>query len=258
MYNITINKLKIMKKNIKAELDSFIIELNKSGFPYSYEILTAADIKKSKYEGIYGYSDMPNVEEIVIFKSSEHSETDNDFKFLIVESYKENINGLKFGTPSFSYVIDNIGLSNVSCYQLDDVSLNQYESISEAASKTIENFENQMFQKYMSLDIFTNNILRSRNEELKELCLAESLILKFNDFGKNIFNTEIEIDNLKLVAFSKKYNNWTEIAHTEEFSISSQVVSFLSENYPLYINESTELSAYNSKIFNVKSLKNKI
>lgn len=246
-----------MNRNNQNELNLFISEINKSGLPYTYEILPSQEIKNSKYDGIIVYEDMPNVEEIVILKSAEHTETDNNFKFLIIESYKEPINGLKFGTPSFSYIVDNIDSSNFSCYQLDDISIKQYPTISEAAAQIVENFENQMFQKYMTLDIFENSQINTRNDKIKDLCIAESLINKFNHFGKDLFKTELDVDNLKLISFCNKYNNWTEISHTEDFNISSQVVSFLSENYPLYINEVTDLATYNSKPLNIKAIKPK-
>lgn len=246
-----------MNDHNRKEIDLFISELNKNGLSYSYEIIKQEDIKDSIYDGIHGYEDMPNVEDIVILKTEDHIETDNNVKFLIIESYKEVINDLKFGTPSFSYVVDNIENSNISHYQLDDISVKQYQTISEAAAKIIENFENQMFQRYMTLDIFDNKKTNSTHNQLREICIADSLINKFNKTGKELFKTEIDADNLKLMAYCKKYNNWAEISHIEDFNISTQTVSFLSENYPLYINEITDLAAYNAKNLNIKTNKSK-
>lgn len=247
-----------MRKEIKKELDSFIKELNNLGFPYSYQAVERDPVKGFKKEELSNYDALTNIEEIILLKSAEHPETDSDVKFLLVEIYKESLNDLKFGVPSFSYIVDYIGHSNVSCYQVDDTTVNLFLNVSDAVSSAIQNFETQNFQKDMTLDIFEDITLDSTKEEkLKDLCMAESLILKFNENGKNLFSTELDVEHLKLIAYCGKYNNWTEISHFDKSGLSSQVVSFLSENYPTFVQEATDLSSFYAKSENKKTLKSK-
>jgi hypothetical protein len=259
VYNISIKPLnKNMKKEIKKELNSFIKELNSLGFPYSYQSVERNSANVFNNEYLYNYDSLTNIEEIILLQSSEHPETNSEVKFLLVEIYKESVNDLKFGVPSFSYIVDHIDNSNVSCYQLDDSTVRSFTNVSDAVSAAIRNFESQNFQKDMALDIFEElNKKSTKEDKLKDLCMAESLILKFNENGKNLFSTELDVEHSKLIAYCSKYNNWAEISHFDNSGIAAQVTSFLSENYPTFVQEANGLAAFYSKLENKKSLKSK-
>lgn len=247
-----------MNKEIIKELDNFISEINNFGLPYSYEILKRNKKGIFDYDGLSVYDTLNNVENLILLKSKEHPETENKVKFLVVEVYKEYINNYQFGSPSFTYIYDSIGNSNLAHYQLDSESVGIFKTISDAVSFSISSFEIQNFQKDMTLDIFEKlNIDSSKEDQLKELVLAELLFQRYNSFDKKLFDTKLDTQNLKLIVNCEKYNNWVEISNINEFSISGQVSAFLSENLPVYIKEATDLSSLYAKnnLKNNKKLK---
>lgn len=247
-----------MKNDIIKELDTFISELNNNKFKYSYEVLKRNPITGFDKDLISNYNELPNINEIIYIKPEEHSTINSTNKFILIETYHESFNKLEFGVPSFSYFVDHIEQEQISGYQIDDSSVDYFNNISDAVSFAIFNFEIQNFQQEVSLDIFKKIDNRASVKEIvQDLCLAESFILSFNKNGNELFKTEIDVDNLKLIAYCDKYNKWTEISHFDNNGLSSQVTTFLSDNYPAFIKETTELSAYYAKQENKKNLKTK-
>lgn len=249
-----------MKKETLNELNTFISDINSNNLQYSYEILKRDSINGFDKDLISNYNDLPNINELISLKSSAHPEINFSNNFLLIETYNNSFNNLEFGVPTFSYIVDSTENEKVSGYRLNDDTVDYFINISDAVSHAIFNFEIQNFQQEVSLDIFKKiNNKSSVKDIVQDLCLAESFILSFNKNGNELFKTEIDVDNLKLIAYCDKYNKWTEISHFDNTGLSSQVTSFLSENYPAFIKEVTNLSAHYAKQENKKNQKiNKI
>lgn len=237
-----------MEKNLQESTNNYISKLNNLGLPYSFEILDRDSTGYFSHSGLDGYKDIPNVDKLILLTSKEHKETQDDIKFLVVETYKyPTPEGHHFGVPKFSYVAEDIAGQNISCYQLNDDTPTTYKNIYEALSKCVSTFELDNFQKGIMIDVFSEYDKQLKNEKdfkdfgTAQLSLAKSVFDNYNQYGKDLFSSELDKD--RLIVSCKKYDAWTDIVYTgDSYSLAGQVNSFLADTFPKYINETTDIA----------------
>jgi hypothetical protein len=227
---------------------------------YSTEMVVRNSDSKFPYLGLSVYDELTNVKELILLSNKEHPETLDDVKFLVVEIYKiPTPEGHHFGVPSFLYVDKVTNDEQISRYTLTDDDIKTYANPVDAVISAIKNFELDNYQRKMSVDNIAENINALSdgdpfNDEIAGLVLAQAVTKSLNTENVNLFETAIDLDVPKLVVSCPKYDNWADIVNTgEEGSLHNQVVSFTSENFAKFVDETLDTA----RVYCLNTLKDK-
>jgi hypothetical protein len=249
-----------MENNTKKIVDSYIHELNKENMAYTAEMLVRNKEDKFPYEGLSSYDELMNVKEIILLSSRDHKETLEDVKFLVVEIYKiPTPEGHHFGVPAISFVHHIENDQDVSGYVLSDETIRTFANPVDAVIQAIKSFELDNYQRKMLVDNIESNISALSNgdpynNELAGVVLAQGVINSLNTDNVKLFESKLDLTVPKLVVSCPKYDNWSDIVSTgEEGSLHQQVVTFTSENFSRFVDETLDTA----RVYCLNNLKDK-